>query len=155
MVLNDKGQVWIGQRDDGAGKSDYQYSWQMPQGGIDPDEDPRLAALRELYEETSIKSVSVIGEIEDWLSYDYPEEVRKNSSRGKKHRGQAQKWYALRFEGDESEINVVSPPDGHSAEFVTWKWEDASKLPDLIVPFKRRVYEQVIEGFKDLLGKAA
>lgn len=151
MLLNKDGKVWIGKRDDGRGDSDYEYAWQMPQGGIDKGEDPKAAALRELYEETSVKSVSVIGEIEGWLTYDYPPEVRAASRRGK-HMGQAQKWYALRFEGDESEINVLTPPDGHSAEFSTWKWEDAAKLPDLIVPFKRQVYQRVVDGFADLVS---
>lgn len=150
LVLNKEGLVWIGKRDDGNGSSDYEYAWQMPQGGVDPQEDPRKAALRELYEETSIKSVSVVGETTNWLSYDYPPEVVAASRRAQKYRGQAQKWYAVRFDGDDSEINVLTPPDGHKAEFGSWKWERAERLPDLIVPFKRGVYEQVVAEFSHL-----
>ncbi len=149
MVLNKAGRAWIGKRDDGNGSSEYEYAWQMPQGGIDPNENPEKAALRELYEETSIRSVSVIGETEGWLLYDYPPEVLEQSRRGK-YRGQAQKWFAVRFEGDESEIEVLSPPDGHKAEFCDWKWEQAARLPDLIVPFKRDVYRGVVKAFSHL-----
>ncbi|SHL31554.1 RNA pyrophosphohydrolase [Roseibium suaedae] len=149
MVINGQGKVWVGKRDDGNGSADYEFAWQMPQGGIDPQEDPKLAALRELYEETSMKSVSVIGETEGWLTYDYPAEILADTRKGK-YRGQAQKWYAVRFEGAESEINILTPPDGHSPEFGEWRWEEASVLPGLIVPFKRPVYEQVVSAFAHL-----
>ncbi|WP_338110040.1 RNA pyrophosphohydrolase [Roseibium polysiphoniae] len=149
MVLNEAGKVWVGKRDDGKGASEYEFAWQMPQGGIDTSEDPKVAALRELYEETSIHSVSVVGETADWLTYDYPAEVIAVSRR-KKYRGQAQKWYAVRFTGPVDEINVLSPPDGHKPEFCEWKWVDAQTLPGLIVPFKRGVYEVVVSAFSHL-----
>ncbi|MEJ8476506.1 RNA pyrophosphohydrolase [Roseibium algae] len=149
MVLNDQGKVWVGKRDDGQGASHYEYSWQMPQGGIDAKEDPQKAALRELYEETSIRSATVIAETDGWLTYDYPAEILANSRR-KKYGGQAQKWYAVRFEGKESEIDVLSPPDGHKPEFCEWAWTAADKLPSLIVPFKRDVYQRVVAAFSHL-----
>ncbi|MBD8892448.1 RNA pyrophosphohydrolase [Roseibium litorale] len=149
MVINGQGKVWVGKRDDGNGAADYEFAWQMPQGGIDPEEDPKLAALRELYEETSMKSVSVLGETDGWLTYDYPPEILADIRKGK-YRGQAQKWYAVRFEGPESEINILTPPDGHSPEFGEWRWEEASALPALIVPFKRPVYDQVVAAFSHL-----
>lgn len=149
VLFNRDGKVWIGRRDDGSGTSDYDYAWQMPQGGIDRGEDPIPAASRELFEETSIRSIELIEAAPGWFTYDYPEDVLKSTRRGK-YRGQAQKWVAYRFVGDESEINVLSPPDGHSAEFSEWRWEAASRLPDLIVPFKRQVYLDVVAVFAHL-----
>jgi len=149
IVFNEIGKVWIGHRDDGSGTSDYDYAWQMPQGGIDKGEDPIAAAKRELYEETSIRSVELIEAAKGWFTYDYPPEILKDTRKGK-YCGQAQKWVAFRFVGDESEIDVLSPPDGHSAEFSEWRWETASRLPDLIVPFKRQVYLDVVAAFAHL-----
>lgn len=121
------------------------YSWQMPQGGVDGDEAPEDAALRELYEETSIKSASHLAAIDGWLHYDLPPEIA--AWRGR-YRGQAQRWFALRFEGDESEINVKRPAGGHPAEFSTWEWATLERTPELVVPFKREVYEYVVDAFK-------
>lgn len=149
MLINQDGLVWTGKRDDGKGQSTYDFAWQMPQGGIDPSEDPRKAALRELYEETSVRSVSYLGETENWLTYDYPTQILADTRKGK-FCGQAQKWYAFRFEGPDSEINVLQPPEGHSAEFGEWRWERAANLVDLIVPFKRDVYAQVVAIFAPL-----
>lgn len=149
MLLNTSGRVWTGKRDDGNGNSDYDFRWQLPQGGIDWGETPREAAFRELYEETSVRSVSLIEEAPDWFTYDYPPDVMARSRKGK-HRGQAQRWFAMRFEGDESEINILTPPDGHSAEFCDWRWEEARHLSNLIVPFKRQVYTQVVATFSHL-----
>ena len=120
------------------------YSWQMPQGGVDEGEDPYQAACRELYEETSIKSVAPLGEIEGWLHYDLPKEV--SGWRGK-YRGQAQRWYALRFLGDEDEVNVLDLPEGCHVEFSRWKWAPLEEAPRLVVPFKRRVYDHVVAAF--------
>lgn len=149
MLLNASGQVWTGKRDDGDGGSEHDFAWQLPQGGIDSGETPRAAAFRELYEETSVRSVSLIEEASGWFTYDYPRDVMARSRKGK-HRGQAQRWFAMRFEGDESEINILMPPDGHSAEFSDWRWEEATRLPDLIVPFKRQVYTRVVAAFSHL-----
>jgi putative (di)nucleoside polyphosphate hydrolase len=145
MLINPQGLVWIGKRAPSGGVA-ANYCWQLPQGGIDAGEDPQAAALRELYEETSVRSVSLMAEAPGWLHYDYPPEVRRNP-RTAKYRGQKQKWFALRFEGDESEINVLSPPDGQKAEFCDWRWTRAAELPELIIPFKRKVYEGVVTAF--------
>jgi putative (di)nucleoside polyphosphate hydrolase len=114
---------------------------------------PRLAdaAKRELYEETSVRSVEKLGEVADWLIYDIPRTVAGRTWKGR-YRGQRQKWYAVRFTGADSEINVANPGGGHKAEFVNWRWEPMKNLPDLIVPFKRPVYERVVKEFSGLAG---
>jgi putative (di)nucleoside polyphosphate hydrolase len=146
-VLNRAGLVFIGRRISGPEHIDATHVWQMPQGGIDPDEDLYRAALRELYEETSIRSVQKLGEIPEWLTYDIPPEILAQAWDGK-YRGQKMKWYALRFTGEDSEINVVNPGGGgHKAEFVAWRWEEMRKLPELVVPFKRPIYERVVAEF--------
>ena len=149
-LFNTDGRVWVGRRSDeeAAGEGDGHW-WQMPQGGLDKGEDPYEAALRELYEETSIRSVSLIREAPDWLTYDLPPELVATSWKGR-YRGQKQKWFALRFEGDESEIDVLDPGDGNKPEFSDWRWEKLARLPELIVPFKRGVYEQVATVFADI-----
>ncbi len=146
MVLNRQGRVFIGRRTSGPEHIDAVHVWQMPQGGIDEDEDPYKAALRELYEETSISSVEKLGEIAGWLSYDIPRELVGHAWSGK-YRGQKQKWYALRFTGAENEINILDPGDGHEPEFVDWRWAAMQELPDLVVPFKRETYERVVKEF--------
>jgi putative (di)nucleoside polyphosphate hydrolase len=118
----------------------------MPQGGIDHGEDPWPAALRELYEETGIRSVERLGEVGEWLSYDLPRDI-VSQAWGGRYRGQTQKWFALRFTGDDGEINILSPDGGHDPEFIAWKWEPMASLPDLVVPFKRTVYERVVAEF--------
>jgi putative (di)nucleoside polyphosphate hydrolase len=146
-VFDPSGHVFIGRRTDGPEHTDATHSWQMPQGGIDPGEDPWPAALRELYEETNIRSVEKIGEIEDWLTYDIPPVIAGQAWKGK-YRGQTQKWYALRFTGKDSEIDVEHPGGGkHDAEFVAWRWAKLAETPELIVPFKRRIYERVVQEF--------
>ena len=145
-VFNRTGRVFIGRRRAGPEHVDAAHAWQMPQGGIDPGEDPWPAALRELYEETNIRSIERLGEIEGWHSYDIPREIAGRAWRGK-YRGQKQKWYALRFVGDESEIDIANPAGGHAPEFSEWRWETIDRLPGLIVPFKRSVYERVVREF--------
>lgn len=150
MVLNKEGRAFIGRRTDGPEHVDEIHVWQMPQGGIDEGEDAYPAALRELYEETSIKSVEKIGEIKDWLIYDIPRDIVGQAWKGK-YRGQKQKWFALRFTGEESEINIAQPGGGeHEPEFVDWRWEKVENLPGLIIPFKRDVYERVVNEFSPL-----
>ncbi len=118
MVLNRAGLVFIGRRSEG------------------PE-----------HEETSIRSVERLGEINDWLSYDIPRDI-VGQAWGGRYRGQTQKWYALRFTGHDSEINISSPGDGvHDPEFIAWKWEPMAHLPDLVVPFKRSTYERVVREF--------
>jgi putative (di)nucleoside polyphosphate hydrolase len=145
-VFNRDGRVFIGRRIDGPEHVDEVHVWQMPQGGIDDDEDPYPAALRELYEESNIRSIERVGEIAEWLHYDIPREIAGKAWKGK-YRGQKQKWYALRFTGDESEIDIAHPAGGHEPEFVEWRWEPLSNTPGLIVPFKRPVYERVVAEF--------
>jgi putative (di)nucleoside polyphosphate hydrolase len=147
MVINRAGLVFIGRRTDGPEHVDATHVWQMPQGGIDEDEDAYEAALRELYEETSIRSVQKLGEIAEWLTYDLPGEVAKKAWKGK-YRGQKQKWYALRFTGKESEINIDDPGGGHEPEFVEWRWVEMRELPGLVIPFKRETYERVVKEFE-------
>jgi putative (di)nucleoside polyphosphate hydrolase len=145
-VFNRDGLVFIGHRIDGPEHVDDTHAWQMPQGGIDENEDPYPAALRELYEETNIRSVERLGEIKDWLLYDIPREIAGQAWKGR-YRGQKQKWYALRFTGAESEIDIAHPAGGHEPEFVEWRWEPMQNLPRLIVPFKRSVYKRVVAEF--------
>jgi putative (di)nucleoside polyphosphate hydrolase len=148
-VLNRAGRVFIGRRTEGPEHVDERHAWQMPQGGIDEGEDPYPAALRELHEETNIRSVEKLGEIADWLQYDLPADLVGRAWKGR-YRGQKQKWYALRLVGDEAEIDIVNPADGHEPEFVEWRWEPMANLPNLVVPFKRAVYERVVAEFSGL-----
>jgi putative (di)nucleoside polyphosphate hydrolase len=147
MLLNRDGLVWIGRRfqkhnDDGVGKW-----WQMPQGGIDEGEDHALAAKRELAEETAVTSAEIIAEAPEWYTYDLPEELIGLSWKGK-YRGQTQKWFAMRFTGDDSEIKLEVA--GHKREFDAWRWAPMDEISDIIVPFKKPVYEQVIKAFRHL-----
>ncbi len=151
MVLNRDGLVWAGRRiappdSELAGESRL---WQLPQGGIDEGEDPLEAAKRELYEETGMRSVALLAESPDWVRYDLPEHLVGVALKGK-YRGQKQRWFAFRFDGDESEIAIDPPPCGHTAEFDDWAWKPIEELPDLIVPFKRKVYEEIVEMFRHL-----
>ena len=116
-------------------------------------EDPWPAALRELREETNITSVRAARRDRRWLNYDIPREIVGQAWNGK-YRGQTQKWFALRFTGDESEIDIAHPAGGHEPEFVEWRWEPLHNLPDLVVPFKRGVYERVVAEFEHLAGRA-
>lgn len=155
MVLNAEGLVWTGLRVNEPPDSEYHNSpfrWQMPQGGIDKDEDPKVASLRELYEETGIKTVSFLAETKGWLKYDLPEELIGIGLKGK-WRGQKQKWFAYRFEGTQDEIQINPPVTGEKAEFEDWDWKPMHKLPDLIVPFKRELYSHVVTEFANLAGK--
>jgi putative (di)nucleoside polyphosphate hydrolase len=141
-LFNRAGLVFIGRRAGFSGDD----AWQMPQGGIDPGETPRDAAVRELAEETGVTQVSFLAEAADWLSYDLPPDLLKSSWRGR-YRGQVQKWFAFRFEGKDAHINILAPPGGNKAEFAEWRWERLARTPELIVAFKRPVYGQVVKLF--------
>ena len=156
MVLNGDGLVWAGRRiaADDSEMAGATHLWQMPQGGIDKGETPLEAAWRELYEETGIRTASLVMEAPDWIHYDLPPELVGIALKGK-YRGQKQRWFAFRFEGDESEIRINPPPGGHQAEFDAWSWKPMAELPDLIVPFKRKVYDEVVAVFSHLAATPA
>jgi putative (di)nucleoside polyphosphate hydrolase len=143
MVVNAAGLVWVGHRADAGSEAEGHGSWwQMPQGGIDAGEDPDAAALRELAEETAIRSVAILASTPGWLRYDLPSHLVGKAWKGK-YRGQEQKWYAMRFLGADSEINITPPPPGN-IEFDAWRWAPLAEIVELIVPFKRDVYRRVI-----------
>lgn len=151
MLLNRKGLAFIGRRKDGPEHIDEVHVWQMPQGGIDEGEDAWPAALRELYEETNVRSVEKLGEIGEWLTYDIPRDIVGQAWKGR-YRDQKQKWFALRFTGNDSEIDIAHPGGGHhKPEFIAWRWEPVANLARLIIPFKRPVYEEVVKAFAHLV----
>ena len=148
MLFNCSGRVFVGRRrkDNIPDRLRQSYEWQMPQGGIDAGEDPYQAALRELREETNVSSTVFLAESPDWYRYDLPEDAQRKGLKGR-FRGQRQKWFALRFTGEESEISIDEPAGGHRPEFDAWRWEAIDRLAELIVPFKRPVYEKVVAAF--------
>ena len=140
MLFNPAGLVWVGRRLDQKGEA-----WQMPQGGIDEGETPEQAALRELEEEIGTASAVIVGESAGWVTYDLPPELVGVAWKGR-YRGQKQKWFALRFTGSDDEIRI----DGEHPEFAEWRWVEFDRLCELIVPFKRDLYEQVTAEFATL-----
>lgn len=156
MVLNTEDKVWIGRRAGSKKKNNPpgpNLWWQMPQGGIDKGEDPAVAALRELHEETGIEpaDVKIIAETRHWYRYDLPADVAGRKWGGR-YKGQTQKWFALRFSGSDAAVNI-NPQPPHEIEFDDWRWASHNELLDLIVPFKREVYAAVLTEFAGLLKK--
>lgn len=123
---------------------DRQNTWQMPQGGIDPLENPLVAALRELREETGMNNVRIVGAIDHWLAYEYPTKVKADDSSWIRYRGQTQKWLLLHFHGDDGEIDISCHG---TPEFSEWKWVRLQELPDNVVEFKKGVYQEVARHF--------
>jgi putative (di)nucleoside polyphosphate hydrolase len=151
VLVNRAGLVFVGRRA-GLDAADP-WAWQMPQGGIDAGEEPLAAARRELYEETNVSSVSLLAEAPEWFRYDLPADVARKSWKGR-YRGQAQKWFAFRFEGEDGEIDIERPGGGgHKPEFSAWRWVRMAELPGLAIPFRRPVYERVVEVFGGLAGQ--
>ena len=155
-LFNRDGLVFLGRRRRRRGGMELVagFEWQMPQGGVDEGETPLAAARRELFEETNVSSASLLAEAPDWLSYDLPPEALSGRWKGR-YRGQTQKWFAFRFEGADSEINIERPGGGaFKPEFDAWRWAPLETLPALIIPFKRAVYEAVVAAFQELARPA-
>jgi len=142
MLLNRHGQVFVAQRIDTPSAA-----WQMPQGGIEPGETPHQAAMRELYEETGTNQAEIIAESRDWLRYDLPADLAPTIWGGR-YRGQEQKWFAMRFLGTDADIDI----DGEQPEFSAWRWAELAEIPDLIVPFKRALYQQLVAEFGEVVA---
>jgi len=143
MLINTDGRVFVGRRSDRSEEGVDSTWWQMPQGGLDEGEEPEAGARRELAEETGVTSARFVARTQEWLAYDLPDELIGIAWEGR-YRGQKQLWFAARFEGPESEIDL-DPRDGHEREFDAWQWVTLAELPALVVPFKRKVYLSVIE----------
>ena len=142
MLIGPGARVFVGQRLDSTLEA-----WQMPQGGIDEGETAEEAAWRELGEEVGTSAARIVAQSRDWLTYDLPEEL-VGRLWGGRYRGQRQQWFAMRFTGSDADIDIATP----EPEFRAWRWVDATELPALIVPFKRRLYEAVLGKFDHVLA---
>ena len=144
VLMNQDGRVFAAQRIDNPTPA-----WQMPQGGIDADEKPRKAALRELWEETGITEdlVEFVAKTKDWVTYDLPDEM-VGQIWGGRYRGQKQKWFLYRYLGSDAQVNIAT----EHPEFSQWRWIKADEMIATIVPFKRAVYEEVVRSFRAYLA---
>ena len=142
IVLNNEDKVFVGKR-----KDNPVDNWQMPQGGVDHQEDYISAVKRELFEETNIKNIKILKEIEGFFEYELPENLIGKIWKGK-FRGQKQKWFIVKFLGDEAEINLNT----EQPEFIEWKWIDPDKLPKLIVNFKKKLYNSLLIEIKKVIN---
>lgn len=152
MLINRDGLVWVGRRRPKWAGNGQAHIWQMPQGGIEKFEAPRIAALRELREETGVTHVEMLAEHPEWLSYELPHHLLGVALKGR-YRGQRQKWFAMRFLGEDSDIDIAAKAET-KAEFDMWRWAPMETLPELIVPFKRGIYERVTTDFAYLAHPA-
>ena len=143
VLFHPDGRVWYGRR---AGTPEP-HCWQFPQGGVDEGEDYEAAARRELAEETGVVSIEPLAEIQQWIAYDFPADYG-GTKQARGWKGQKQKWFAFRFTGEESEIHLEQHAE---IEFDAWRWGRLDEAPDLIVPFKRKAYEQVVAAFAPLV----
>jgi putative (di)nucleoside polyphosphate hydrolase len=143
MLLNPDRQVLVARRIDMPSEA-----WQMPQGGIDADESPATAALRELREEIGTDKADILAESRSWLNYDLPPELSATLWRGR-FRGQTQKWFLARFTGTDADIDLET----EHPEFLAWRWAALDDLPDLIVPFKRALYTAIVAEFRPLIAR--
>ena len=145
VLFDHGGRIFVARRADLPNAEGVPGGWQLPQGGIDPDEDPRGAVLRELEEEIGTARATIIGEHPDWLTYDLPPELIGRALGGK-WRGQTQRWFALRFQGQDSDIRLDLDPH---PEFDAWRWAELAELPGLAVGFKRPIYEVLARSFAE------
>jgi len=143
VLFSRSGEIFIARRADLSNAEGTPGGWQLPQGGIDPSEDPRVAVLRELEEEIGIGDAAIIGEHPDWLTYDLPVELL-GKALGGRYRGQRQRWFALRFNGRDSDIHLDLDPH---PEFDAWRWAPLSDLPGMAVAFKRPIYGILAQSF--------
>lgn len=143
VLLNRDGRVFVGNRADVEGDH-----WQMPQGGIDPGESPGDAARRELAEEIGTDKAEIIAESADWLDYDLPAKFASTAWNGR-YRGQTQRWFAMRFTGSDSDIDLAAS----HGEFIEWRWVEIETLPEMVIGFKRPVYEAVVREFRPIVAR--
>jgi putative (di)nucleoside polyphosphate hydrolase len=150
VLFNRSGLILVARRADLPNAEAPAGGWQLPQGGIDEGEDPRQAVLRELAEEIGTDRAEVIGEHDEWLSYDLPPELLGIALKGR-FRGQRQRWFALRFTGEDSDIRLDLDPH---PEFDAWRWARLAELPDLAVAWKRPIYEVLVDSFARFAGRS-
>jgi putative (di)nucleoside polyphosphate hydrolase len=143
MLVGNDDRVFVARRIDMPSEA-----WQMPQGGIDEGETPRQAAMRELREEIGTDKADILAESPDWRDYDLPDELLGKIWDGR-YRGQTQKWFLLRFTGTDADIDI----DTEEPEFLAWQWAEMARVPDLIVPFKRSIYRDVVAEFAPLIER--
>ena len=147
LLLNAEDKVFVGRRIDTAKEGDN--IWQMPQGGIDDGETPQQAVLRELEEEIGTDKAEIVAESRQWLHYDLPDHLVGKVWKGN-YRGQKQRWFALRFLGEDGDIDLAT----EHPEFDAWRWVELEEVPGLVIPFKRDTYRAVVSEFRELLGRS-